>query len=189
MRLTADDPAVDCIWSNQLVPDAPDPSGPADPPPRQPDGRHRPAAGQRPRRRWPRQPRAPSCGSRKTRLRPAASASVVSARYRVVVRNLGPATARAVSLQEQGRSPARGHLSLRTTKGTLPRHSAAPLPRSATCAAGQRATITVTVRPRRTGRFPNVVAVHTGSRQRTNRGKVARAALTVVPAALPRFTG
>ena len=47
----------------------------------------------------------------------------------------------------------------------------------------------MTVRPRRTGRFPNVVAVHTGSRQRTNRGKVARAALTVVPAALPRFTG
>ena len=47
----------------------------------------------------------------------------------------------------------------------------------------------MTVRPTRTGRFPNVVAVHTGSRQRTNRRKVARAALTVVPAALPRFTG
>ena len=113
---------------------APDASGPADPPPRQPDGRRRPAAGQRPRRRWPRQPRGPSCGSRKTRLRRVASASVISARYRVVVRNRGPATARAVSLQEQGRSPARGNLSLRTTKGTLSRHAAAPLPRSATCA-------------------------------------------------------
>jgi hypothetical protein len=109
-------------------------------------------------------------------------------RYRVVVRNLGPATARAVSVQEQGRSPARGTIKLHTTKGTC--HRTPPrFCNVGNLRPGQRATITVTVRPTRTGRFPNIVAVHTGTRQRTSRGKRARAALTVVPAASPRFTG
>ena len=89
---------------------------------------------------------------------------------------------------EQGRSPARGTLRLRTTKGTC--HRSPPrFCNVGNLRRGQRATITVTVRPTRTGRFPNIVAVHTATRQRTSRGKRARAALTVVPASSPRFTG
>ena len=187
VRLTADDPAVNCTWSNKLVPEPPIPPIPPTPPtPPTPPVATDPPQGSVLGAMAQAAPRAElrvtkTVAPRRIRLGR-------SARYRVVVRNLGPATARAVSVQEQSRSPARGNLSLRTTKGTCrgtpPRHCSVGNLR-----AGQRATITVTVRPRRTGRFPNVVAVHTSSRQRTNRRKVARAALTVVPAALPRFTG
>jgi hypothetical protein len=43
--------------------------------------------------------------------------------------------------------------------------------------------------PNRLGRVPNVVAVHTGTPQRTRRGKIARASVVVVPRPVPRFTG
>ena len=54
---------------------------------------------------------------------------------------------------------------------------------------GQHVTVTVTGRPLRLGRQTNVVAVNSLSRQRTPRGKKARATIVVVPAAAPRFTG
>ena len=99
--------------------------------PRPPCRPHRPAAGQRPRRQWPRPPRAElrvtkTVTPRRIRLGR-------SARYRVVVRNLGPATARArlrpgARPQPRAREPGRS---------TPPRAPAAArrraTARSATC--------------------------------------------------------
>ena len=108
-------------------------------------------------------------------------------RYRVVVRNLGPSAARSVTLTEPVSSTSRA-VKLQTTKGRCrgrpPRFCVIGRLRS-----GQRATVTVRLKPRRTGRLRNVVAVNTSTRQRTNRGKRARASLVVVPRATPRFTG
>jgi len=108
-------------------------------------------------------------------------------RYRVVVRNLGPNAARAVTLTEPIPGTTRA-LKVHTTKG----HCTGKRPRHCvigTLRSGQRAVVTVRVRPHRTGRFRNVVAVNTGSTQRTNRGKRASASIVVLPAARPRFTG
>lgn len=183
VRLTADDPHVNCTFTNRLdkkptPPIPPTPPTPPVPPPETPQGAVL-GEGQS----------TPLAELRVTKtVYPRRIRLGHTARYRVVVRNLGPATARAVSVQEQGRSPARGTIKLHTTKGTC--HRSPPrFCNVGNLRPGQRATITVTVRPTRTGRFPNIVAVHTGTRQRTSRGKRARAGLTVVPAASPRFTG
>jgi hypothetical protein len=184
VQLTADDPHISCRFTNQLdktpTPPLPTPTPPSRPaPPETPQGGvlgemalATPRAELRVRK---------TVVPRRIRLGHIA-------RYRVVVRNRGPATAKSVVVQEQGRSAARGALKLRTSKGSC--HRSPPrFCKVGNLKRGQHATITVTVRPTRTGRFPNVVAVHTSTRQRTSRRKRARAALTVVPAASPRFTG
>ena len=106
----------------------------------------------------------------------------------MVVRNLGPATARSVVLAEHTRALQGTIVSVRTSKGSCrsgpPRYCVLGNLRS-----GRRAVITVVALPDRLGRLPNAVAVHSGTEQRTNRGKVARAAIVVVPRVVPRFTG
>ena len=110
------------------------------------------------------------------------------AHYRVVVRNLGPDTARAVTVVERTRASRGAILSARASQGRCyarpSRHCSLGRLR-----AGERAVVTVRARADRLGRLPNIVAVNTGTRQRTRRGKVARATAVVVPRPLPRFTG
>ena len=182
VRLTADDPHVNCTFTNKLDKKPTPPIPPTPPTPPTPPAPQGAVLGEMAQS-------TPLAELRVTKtVDPRRIRLGHTARYRVVVRNLGPATARAVSVQEQGRSAARGTIKLHTTKGTC--HGSPPrFCNVGNLRPGQRATITVTVRPTRTGRFPNIVAVHTGTRQRTSRGKRARAALTVVPSSSPRFTG
>jgi hypothetical protein len=56
-------------------------------------------------------------------------------------------------------------------------------------AAGRSATVAVTVRPRKTGRFRNVVATNTATRALSLRGKTAAATIVVVTSPRPHFTG
>jgi large repetitive protein len=110
-----------------------------------------------------------------------------SARWKVTVRNLGPVDARAVTLVERsrvGRAALKLHPSRGRCRGTPPRFCVI-----GRLKPGQRATVTVTARPRHLGRIHNVVAVNSITRQRTTRGKRASATAVVVPAAAPRFTG
>ena len=184
VRLTTDDPRVHCHFVNQLVridPPEPPPVPPEPPPPSPPvivpEGGVSPASATNLaelRVTKTEQPRRIALGER--------------ARYRIVVRNRGPATARSVVVAEHGRAAQAAIVRGRTSKGSCraqpPRFCSLGSLRS-----GQRAVITVVVLPRRLGRIPNVVAVHSGTPQRTRRGKIARAAVVVVPPPVPRFTG
>ena len=92
-----------------------------------------------------------------------------SVRYRVTVRNRGEGIARLVTLHEQQPRASR-RLNVVSSKG---RCRGTP-PRFCVLGAlepGERATVTVTLRPQRTGRFRNTVAVNTGHRsgRRTRR--------------------
>ena len=110
-----------------------------------------------------------------------------AARWTVTVRNLGPADARAVTLAERSRV-GKAALKLHPSQG----HCRSKPPRFCVIGRlrpGQRETVTVTARPKRLGRLRNVVAVNSITRQRTRRAKRASAAVVVVPAAGPRFTG
>jgi hypothetical protein len=183
IRLTPDNPRVHCHFVNRLVrSDRPEPEPvPPEPPPSPPAV-------------VPEGGVLPDSASNLAELRvtkteaPRRITFGERARYRVVVRNLGPATARSVVLAEHLR-PVRGRVvAARTSKGSCragpPRYCALGNLR-----AGRRAVITVEVLPSRLGRIPNVVAIHSGTEQRTNRGKIARAAVVVVPRQSPRFTG
>ena len=181
----AENPKVHCHFVNQLVridPPDPGPVPPEPPPPSPPE--EVPSGGAV----------LPESASNLAELRvtksgvPRRITFGEQARYRVVVRNRGPATARSVVLAEHMR-PARATIvRARTSKGSCragpPRYCSLGNLR-----AGQRAVVTVMAAPKRLGRLPNVVAVHTGTPQRTRRGKIARAAVVVVPQQLPRFTG
>jgi hypothetical protein len=183
VRLTADNPRIHCRFVNRLVrPDPPDP-GPLPPEPTPPS----------PPEEVPEGGVLPETADNLAELRltkvgrPRRIALGERARYRVVVRNLGPATARAVAVAEHGRAQA-SIVRARTSEGSCrsgpPRFCSLGNLRS-----GQRAVITVVAEPSRLGRLPNVVAVHTSTPQRTRRGKIARAAIVVVPPQVPRFTG
>ena len=184
IRLTTENPKIHCHFVNQLVRQVPPDPGPIPPEPTPPSPPEVvPPGGVLPEEatnlaelRITKQgvPRRVTLGER--------------ARYRIVVRNRGPATARSVVVAEHGRAVqatfVRGH----TTKGTC---RARP-PRFCSLGnlrPGRHVVITVVAMPRRLGRLPNVVAVHTGTPQRTRRGKIARAAVVVVPRPIPRFTG
>ena len=183
VRLTTDNPKVHCHYVNELVRDdrpEPPPVPPEPPPPSPPETA--PDGGV-----------LPESASRFAELRvtkigaPRRITLGERARYRVVVRNLGPATARSVVLAEHGAAQAsivRGRASKGSCRTRPPRFCSLGNLRS-----GQRVVITIVAVPRRLGRLGNVVAVHTGTPQRTRRGKVARAAVVVVPRPVPRFTG
>ena len=188
IRLTPENPTIRCTFTNELV-QPPDPPEPPDPPPPDPPVPPGPVP----------DPSEGGVAGETAESDPAELrvTKVVSPRrialgqiatYRVVVRNRGPAAARAVTIVEQTRAAAGVILSARTSQGRcfaqVPRHCSI-----GRLAAGERAVITVRARPHRLGRLRNVVAVNTGTRQRTRTGKVARADIVVVPAQLPRFTG
>jgi hypothetical protein len=108
-------------------------------------------------------------------------------RYLVTVRNRGPAVARAVTLVERqtyGNRTLTLSASQGRCRGAPPRFCAI-----GSLAAGQSATVTVTVRPRKTGRFRNVVATNTATPALSLRGKTAAATIVVVPRPRPHFTG
>jgi Domain of unknown function DUF11 len=108
-------------------------------------------------------------------------------RYRVTVRNRGPATARAVTVVER---QAYGNRSLTLSasqghcRGTPPRFCVI-----GTLAPGSSATVTVTVRTRRTGRFRNVVAANQSTPDPALGANTASATITVVRRPRPHFTG
>jgi len=58
-----------------------------------------------------------------------------------------------------------------------------------TLAPGSSATVTLTVRTRRTGRFRNVVAVNQSTPDPALGANTASATITVVPRPRPKFTG
>jgi hypothetical protein len=108
-------------------------------------------------------------------------------RYRVTVRNLGPATARAVTVVERqayGNRMLALEASQGRCRGTPPRFCVI-----GTLAPGSSATVTVTVRTRRTGRFRNVVAVNQSTPDPALGANTASATITVVPRPRPKFTG
>jgi hypothetical protein len=183
VRLTADNPRIHCHFVNQLLridPPDPEPIPPEPTPPTPPD--EVPEGGV-----------LPESADNLAELRvtkvgaPRRITFGERARYRVVVRNRGPATARSVVIAEHGAARA-SILRARTSKGSCragpPRFCSLGNLRS-----GRRVVITVLAVPQRLGRLRNVVAVHTATAQRTRRGKVARAAVVVVPSQVPRFTG
>lgn len=184
IRLTTENPTIHCHFVNRLVridPPEPEPLPPEPPPPSPPvvvpDGGVLPESADNLA-----ELRVTKTGT------PPRITSGERARYRVVVRNRGPATARSVVLAEHGRPAHATFLRGRTSKGSC---RARP-PRFCSLGnlrPGRRVVITVVAVPRRLGRVKNVVAVHTGTPQRTRRGKIARAAVVVVPSQAPRFTG
>jgi hypothetical protein len=188
IRLTAADPRANCAFTNELVrrdpppePPEPEPPGPPVPPGPVPDPSEGGIAGE-----------TAESDPAELRVTKTASPRRITlgevARYRVVVRNLGPGPARQVTVVERTRASRGVILSARTSQGRCferpPRHCSLGRLR-----AGARAEVTVRARPDRLGRIRNVVAVNTGTRQRTRRGKVAIADVVVVPPLLPRFTG
>ena len=107
--------------------------------------------------------------------------------YLVTVRNRGPATARAVTLVER-QTYGNRTLTLSASQG---RCRGAP-PRFCVLgrlAPGASATVMVTFRPRRLGRFRNVVATNTATPALSLRGKTAAATIVVVRRPRPNFTG
>jgi hypothetical protein len=183
VRLTADNPRIHCHFVNQLIRDDPPDPEPVPPEPSPPS----------PPSEVPEGGVLPETATNLAELRviktgtPRRIVLGELARYRVVVRNRGPATARSVVVAEHGAAQA-SIVRARTSKGSC---RAGP-PRFCSLGnlrPGGRVVITVVAQPSRLGRLPNVVAVHTGTPQRTRRGKVARAAVVVVPPQVPRFTG
>jgi len=192
LELTAANPDRDCTWTNQLIksPNPPEPPQPTPPP--TPTPLPTPV---------PQPPVSPPSGAvaGETAVSPPAELRITkvvkprritlghSARWTVTVRNLGPVDARAVTLVERsrvGRANLKLHPSRGRCRGKPPRFCVI-----GRLKPGQRATVTVTARPRRLGRIHNVVVVNSITRQRTARGKRASATAVVVPAAAPRFTG
>jgi hypothetical protein len=187
IRLTANDPRASCAYTNEFIR--------RDPPPEPPEPQPQPpiAPGPVPN---------PSPGGiageaaesdpaelRVTKIAAPRRVTVGEiAQYRVVVRNRGPGVARHVTLAEVTRARPGVIVGARASQGRCvggtPRHCNIGRLR-----AGERAVVTVRARPARLGRLLNVVAVNTGTRQRTRRGKVARAAVVVIPRQVPRFTG
>ena len=184
VRLTTGNPKIHCHFINQLVrpvPPEPTPVPPEPTPPSPPE--EVPSGGVSP---------AEASNLAELRVTKSASRRRVTlggrVRFRVVVSNRGPATARSVVIAEHGRAVQAAIVRGRTSKGRC--HSRPPRYCSlGNLRSGQRAVITVVAQPFRLGRLPNVVAVHTGTPQRTRRGKIARAAVVVVPRPVPRFTG
>ena len=107
--------------------------------------------------------------------------------YLVTVRNRGPATARAVTLVER-QTYGNRTLTLSASQG----HCRGAPPRFCVLgrlAPGKSATVAVTFRPRRLGRFRNVVATNTATPALSLRGKAAAATIVVLPRPRPHFTG
>lgn len=192
VELTVEQPDKECIFTNELVrSDKPEPKPPE--PPESPSPLPPPAPVPNPSPGGLRGVLGAQASNPIAELRVTKSVSKrrirlgSSVRYRVVVRNLGPSAARAVTVAEAIPSTSRA-VKLQVSQGRCrerpPRFCVVGRLKS-----GQQATVTVRVRPRRTGRVRNVVAVNTATRQRTNRGKRARAVLVVLPRARPRFTG
>jgi hypothetical protein len=184
ITLTAEQPHQHCVFVNELLrndpPDPPDPPAPpaepVPPPAPMPDAPPGGVLGETVR---------PAELRITKRVRPRRVQVGQNVRYRVVVRNRGPAAAEQVTVGERTRATRR-NLRLRTSKGRcrngVPRYCVI-----GRLTSGKRAVLKVRLRTTRPGRFLNTVAVNTATPQRTLRNKRARARLTV--AARPRFTG
>jgi len=183
ITLTDADPQRDCTFANRriepLTPVVPEPpAGPTGPPVEVgPEGG---IAGQ--------DIAAPVADLAVTkRVRPARVRLGGRLRYLVTVVNRGPDAADDVTLNELGDSARAGALPLRTDDGSC-RVRPPRFCRFGTLEPGERATLRVTLRARRTGRFVNRVAVHSSTAQRTAVRKRARA-VAFVTRLPPRFTG
>jgi hypothetical protein len=188
VTLTTSRPAVDCIVTDTFVPTAPEPPptptpepGPAPPVPTPEPG---PVIAGQAASIDPPADLVLTKRATPTRIRLGARV-----RYVVTVRNRGPAVARAVALVERSAYGDRQvvlHPSKGSCRGAPPRFCVI-----GELAVGQSATVTVTVRPRRTGRLTNVVATNMATRARSVGGQLASASIVVLPrhAPHPQFTG
>jgi len=187
VELTADDPEVDCTFTDELATEPPEPE-PVPPPVPVP-----PVVTVLP-------PPSIQVGGVATRSRPVPQADLVVTKvavprtvvlgsdvsYLVTVRNRGPATARGVTIVEpiaRGRAPLRLVPSRGRCRGAVPRFCVL-----GSLGPGQSATVRVTSRPRRTGRFTNVVAAVTATQVRSRATMFAAARIRVVRGTA-RFTG
>jgi hypothetical protein len=197
VTLTDQRPSVDCTWTNELIPPEPEP---------QPEPSPVPTPEPTPPSPLP--PPEPTIDGGQPNLdrvlagfaQSSAAELVVTktatptrvtvgrqVRYRVTVRNRGERTARRVTLVEV-RSGTSRRLVLKSSQG---RCRGAP-PRFCALGSlkpGEQATVTVTLRTQRAGRFRNTVAVNTVSLQQTRARKIASAVIRVLPVPAPRFTG
>jgi hypothetical protein len=89
---------------------------------------------------------------------------------------------------ERGNANISGRIPLRTRDGAC-RERPPRFCSFGTLAPGERAVVRGSVRADTAGRYVNTVAVNTSTRQRTTRGKRARAVALVRRQMLPRFTG
>ena len=186
IELTADEPALDCTVANNRIEDVTPPEPPIPPQPPAPPG--------------PPDEVGPGGGVAGGGAEPVAELRVTkratprrvrvgaTIRYRITVVNRGPDTARNVTVSEPGDPAVQRSLALRPSKGTCrnrpPRHCDV-----GALEQGESATIRVRVKTLNAGRFVNRVAVNTSTRQRTDRGKRARAQVRVNAGRGPRFTG
>ena len=186
IRLTDEEPELDCTVTNRRIEDLPPPDPPLPPQPPTPPGPPSEPPGTGIEGEGAESPVA----ELRVRKRVAPGRVVVggAVRYVITVSNRGPDTARNVTLSEPGATPRRGLLALQPSQGDC-RNRPPRFCRFGTLRPGERATVRVRVRTARTGRFVNRVAVNTSTQQSTDRGKRARARVRVVALAPPRYTG
>ena len=188
IALTADDPEIDCTFTDELQAEPPEPPPLPTPVPVPPVITELPppqiqvagvTAQSNP------VPKADLVVTKVASPRTVVVGDDVS--YLVTVRNRGPASARDVTIVEV-QTPSRRILRLRASsgscRGSVPRFCAL-----GTLGPGQSATVRVTARAERAGRFVNVVAANTPTEVRTRRTMRAIAAVRVLRGAGARFTG
>jgi uncharacterized protein DUF11 len=188
VELTADDPEVDCTYTDELAPSPPEPPPLPTPVPVPPVITELPppqiavagvTAESNP------VPKADLVVTKVATPRTVVVGQDVS--YLVTIRNRGPASAREVTLVEVS-TPTRRITRLRASTGTC--HGGVPRFCSfGTLRPGRSVTVRVTVRTRRAGRFVNVVAAVTPTEVRTRRTMRASAAIRVLSSPGARFTG
>jgi hypothetical protein len=189
VQLTADHPDLDCTFTNVFTrpPEPPPPAPDTTPPPPAPTTVDAPAVSVLGATSASQQavPKADLEVTKSATPRRLVIGATV--RYVVTVTNRGPAAARNVTVVER-QTYGNRRLRLRTSQGTC---RGTP-PRSCsigTLDPGEEATITVTVRPRKTGRLRNVVAANTSTDERNVDGQAAAATVRVLPRPPAQFTG
>jgi hypothetical protein len=188
IALTADDPEIDCTFTDELQAEPPEPPPLPTPVPVPPVITELPPPQIQVAGITAQSDPVPKADLVVTKV--ASPRTVVvgdDVSYLVTVRNRGPASARDVTIVEV-QTPSRRILRLRASsgscRGSVPRFCAL-----GTLGPGQSATVRVTARAVRAGRFVNVVAANTPTEVRTRRTMRAIAAVRVLRGAGARFTG
>jgi uncharacterized repeat protein (TIGR01451 family) len=188
IELTPDDPEVDCTFTNELAAEPPEPPPLPDPVPVPPVVTELPPPQIQVAGVTAQSNPVPKADIVVTKV--ASARTVVVGRtvsYVATVRNRGPASARDVTLVEVERANMR-ILRVASSQGSCrggdPRFCSL-----GTLRPGQSATVRVTVRARRAGRFRNTVAAVTPTEVRTRSTMRASAVVRAVRRAGARFTG
>jgi uncharacterized repeat protein (TIGR01451 family) len=188
ITLTPEDPEVDCTYTDELAPEPPEPPPLPTPVPVPPVIAPLPPPQIRVAGVTAESSPVPRADLVMTKV--ASPRRVVvgrNVRYLLTIRNRGPATARnvaVVEVQSANRRILRLNASKGACRGSVPRFCVLGSLRR-----GESATVRVTTRAGRVGRFVNIAAAVTSTQVRTRRTMRAVARVRVVRSAGARFTG